>query len=234
MKILAKYTNEHSRFVVVNGSLIHYRDEGSGPTLLLLHGVFSSLHTFDAWTKVLSKKFRVLRFDLPGSGLSEVAASHEYSMKSYLSDVKQFLQLMGVDHCFMACSSFGGWVAWEFTLKYPKIIDKLTLIDAGGVFLEDKFIPLPFKMARTPIVNQIIKYVAQKKLALQFLYEVYGDPSKITPELKDRYYELFSRQGNPEAFLSLANGVFIDNTFKLSKIKHPTLIQWVSWINGCR
>ena len=123
MKILAKYTNDHSRFAVVNGSLIHYRDEGSGSTLLLLHGVFSSLHTFDAWTKILSKNFRVLRLDLPGFGLSQVTASHEYSMKSYLSYVKEFLRMMGVAHCFMAGSSFGGWLAWEFVLKHSKFID---------------------------------------------------------------------------------------------------------------
>ena len=161
MKILAKYTNGHSRFVVVNGSLIHYRDEGTGPPLLLLHGVFSSLHTFDAWTKTLAKKFRVLRIDLPGFGLSQVTPSHEYSMKSYLSCLKEFLRLLGVGQCHIAGNSFGGWLAWEFTLKYPKIIDKLILIDAAG-YLEDKYIPLPIKMARTPIVKRIIKYVVPK------------------------------------------------------------------------
>ena len=49
-EILVKYTNAHSRFVVLNGAMVHYREEGNGYPIVMLHGAFSSLHTFDGWT----------------------------------------------------------------------------------------------------------------------------------------------------------------------------------------
>ncbi len=45
-QLLKKYTDNRSRFVSINGSLIHYREEGTGQPLILIHGAFSSLHTF--------------------------------------------------------------------------------------------------------------------------------------------------------------------------------------------
>ncbi len=63
-----KYTDSNSRYMDVNGLTIHYRDEGEGPPLLLLHGVASSLHTWDDWTDQLKGSYRVIRMDLPGFG----------------------------------------------------------------------------------------------------------------------------------------------------------------------
>ena len=190
MKILDKYTNDQSRFPVIKGSLVHYRDEGQGPTLLLIHGAFSSLHTFNSWVDILSSKYRILRLDLPGFGLSQVSWDHEYSIERYLEIISEFLRLMVAERCTFVGSSLGGWLAWEYAIKYPKAVEKLVLIDSGG-FLEDKYIPLPFKMARTPIVKQILKYVVQKNLVMQFLHEVYGDTSKITPELEELIITVF-------------------------------------------
>ena len=60
-----EYANEQSEFVEVNGMQVHYRDEGTGFPIVLMHGTAASLHTYDAWTKQLSKDYRVIRLDLP-------------------------------------------------------------------------------------------------------------------------------------------------------------------------
>ncbi len=224
-KLLRKYTNEQSRFLVVDGTLVHYRDEGRGYPLLLLHGAFSSLHTFDGWVDELSSKFRVLRLDLPGFGLTGPNIENDYTMPTHKRFVRTFLERMEVEECFVAGSSLGGWVAWELALKYPEQFKKLILIGAAG-FLDENSIPLPFKMARTPFLNQVVKYVIRKNIFEQFLYQVYYDEEKVTRELVDRYYDLFSREGNPEAFLKLVNARVRDNTMHLKEIKAPTLIMW--------
>src|SRR5216684_3918318 len=59
-----------SRFVDLDGLSVHYRDEGEGPPMVLLHGTGASLHTWDAWTEALRGHFRVIRMDLPGFGLA--------------------------------------------------------------------------------------------------------------------------------------------------------------------
>lgn len=222
---LKKYTNDQSRFLVIDSALVHYRDEGQGPVLLLLHGAFSSLHTFDGWVEKLKQDFRLIRLDLPGFGLSQASEDHEYGVEKYLHWVETFMELLQVDTFSIAGSSLGGWLAWEFALKNPKSVEKLILIDAAG-FLEEKNVPLPFKMARTPFINKIVRYVIKRNVIEVFIKQVYGDASLITPELIDRYYDLFSREGNPEAFFALVNGTFKDNTQKLPKIKAPTLIMW--------
>lgn len=222
---LTKYTNKYSRFVAIDGALVHYRDEGKGQPLILLHGAFSSLHTFNDWVEELKGHFRIIRPDLPGFGISGNKIDHSYGITVYTDFLKKFLDILDIDSFYLAGSSLGGWISWEFSLRYPERVKSLILLDAAG-FMEMDAIPLPFKMARTPLVNKIIKYVVRKNLLEQFLRQVYYNKNKVTEELVDRYYDLFSREGNPEAFLSLVNGKFKDNTRKLKYLTVPTLIIW--------
>ena len=59
-----------SKYLELQGMKIHYRDVGQGPVLLLLHGMFSSLHTWNDWSDILSKRFRVICLDNPNYGLT--------------------------------------------------------------------------------------------------------------------------------------------------------------------
>ncbi len=225
MSILEKYTNQHSRFAVIDGSLVHYRDEGQGPCLLLLHGAFSSLHTFDDWTSKLTSQFRVIRIDLPGFGLTGKLNSGKYEIAYVVKFIKTFLEVVKVDQFYLVGSSLGGWISWEMALAYPDKVKKLILIDAAG-FLDSKNIPLPFKMARTPFMNKIVKFAINRSMLENFLRDVYYNRSKISDALVDRYYDLFSKEGNPEAFFSLVNQRFVDHTRFLKEIKIPVLILW--------
>jgi pimeloyl-ACP methyl ester carboxylesterase len=223
---LRKYTNKYSRFLVIDDTLIHYRDQGEGEPILLLHGAFSSLHTFEEWNSILvNNGFRVLRIDLPGFGLTGSRGDHRYDMAVYMETIREFLDVMEVDKCTIAGNSLGGWLAWEFALKYANRVNKLVLIASAG-FIDDGSIPLPFKMAKTPFINKVIKYVVKRNVLEQFVKQVYGDKSKVSEELIQRYFELFSREGNPEAFLAICNTKPKDNTNKLKRIKAPTLILW--------
>lgn len=223
--LLKKYTNEQSRFMVINGTMIHYRDEGEGFPILLLHGAFSSLHTFDEWASDLSKRFRVVRLTYPGFGLTGPAADNRYHMSCNLDLINQFMDRMNISRFHVAGSSLGGWIAWEYALANPERVAKMVLIDAAG-FLDDKSIPLPFKMARMPLFNRAIRYVVKRQVLEQFLRQVYCDKSKVTRGLVDRYYDLFTRKGNPEAFLVMANSHVKDHTLHLNEINTPTLILW--------
>ena len=68
--LIQKYSLKNSKFMDLYGINVHYCDEGRGEVILLLHGVFSSLHTFNKWTEILSQSYRVIRLDLPGFGLT--------------------------------------------------------------------------------------------------------------------------------------------------------------------
>ena len=95
------------------------------------------------------------------------------------------------------------------------------------VFLDEDSVPLPFKMARTPFANRVVRMVIRQNVLEQFLRQVYVDQTKVTPQLIERYYELFSRAGNPDAFMIMVNKTqYKDNTHRLKEIKAPTLIIW--------
>lgn len=211
--------------MAIDGSLVHYRDEGQGEPMILIHGAFSSLHTYNAWAELLKPHFRIIRMDLPGFGISGTRLDGDYSIQAYVEFLNQFIEILDLKKCHLVGSSLGGWISWEYALKYPEHTQSLALLDSAG-FMELDAIPLPFKMARTPFVNRIIKYVVRKSVLEQFVQQVYYDQTKVTEELIDRYYDLFTREGNPEAFLNLVNGKFRDHTRKLQYITAPTLIIW--------
>lgn len=63
-------TETNSQFFETHGMKIHYKTDGEGMPLVLLHGTSSSLYTWDAWTKILSPHLKIIRIDLPGFGLT--------------------------------------------------------------------------------------------------------------------------------------------------------------------
>ncbi len=224
---LKKYTNDASRFLVIEGTLVHYRIEGKGQPLLLLHGAFSSLHTFDAWTNILKQHYQVIRLDLPGLGLSPSPTwISENGVQVYVHYLQRFLEILGIRSCAIAGSSLGGWLAWELALARPQLVDKMILLAAAG-YMDGRSVPTPFQMARTPVLGKVATYTnIPKTLFKRFLSQVYYDKTKINQALFDRYYELFSREGHLENFYRLVNGKFRDHIPLLPKIKTPTLIIW--------
>ncbi|MFN5510898.1 MAG: alpha/beta fold hydrolase, partial [Burkholderiales bacterium] len=77
----SRYGSGASRYLPMDGIEVHWRDEGpqDAPVLLLLHGTASSLHTWDGWVAELTPRWRVVRLDLPGFGLTGPHPSDDYS-----------------------------------------------------------------------------------------------------------------------------------------------------------
>ena len=220
-----KYTNDQSEFVNIEGARIHYRVEGSGPPLILLHGIGSSLHTWDGWSEILHEDFKVIRLDLPGFGLTGADTTNDYSMERNIAVLHAFTASLGINDYYLAGNSLGGWLAWEYILDYPEEVKKLILIDAAGFITPDnppKPVRLSQKFKKTT-TNGAPKFAIRK-----FLKQAYGDKSKITDELVDRYYELNNRPGNGQAFYTVATAKYQPRSARLVEIQVPTLIMWGS------
>jgi hypothetical protein len=69
-KLKMKYADVESKIIQIDDMNIHYKDEGQGPVLILVHGVCASLHTWDGWAGRLKDHYRIIRMDLPGFGLT--------------------------------------------------------------------------------------------------------------------------------------------------------------------
>ena len=220
-----KYANETSEFIEVQGMQVHYRDEGEGDVIVLLHGTGASLHTWEPWTEILKKNYRVIRLDLPAYGLTGPHPEGKYQMDNYVAFLHEFLQKKAVQKICLGGNSFGGKVSWEYALKYPDEVEKLILIDASG-YPSDKKSPWVFRLARTPVLNQIVRYVTPRFFLENNLKQVYADDSRVTDELITRYYDMALSEGNRQAFIDRAGIKSISNHEQIPSITAPTLILW--------
>jgi pimeloyl-ACP methyl ester carboxylesterase len=224
--LLPEYGAAPSKFVEIEGMRIHYRDEGAGSPLVLLHGFGSSLYTWDGWVRQLAGTRRLIRLDLPGFGLTGPAPDGDYRTERYVHVVAALLDRLGVERTDVAGNSMGGRTALMFVLAHPERVRKLILVDAGG------FAPMPppplFRLAQTPILGPwMILHVTPRFVVRRNLEGVYGDPSRLTDAVVDRYWTLARRAGNRGAMLARITGPPDPNLpDRLGELKLPVLIQW--------
>jgi pimeloyl-ACP methyl ester carboxylesterase len=223
-EVINKYTDQNSKYLNIDGLRVHYKDEGEGEVLVLLHGTFSSLHTYDNWASILKKKYRVIRLDLPGFGITGPSIDNVYSISIFIDFIENFLDLLNVNKYHLAGNSLGGWLAWELALKAKDKIGKLVLLNAAG-YLNDKNYPLPFVIAQTPVLRNVFNYIP-KAVVRRFIRQVFNDQAVVTDELVERYYCLIQRDGNLSAFISIANSKLKQNTESLNYLDVPVLIMW--------
>lgn len=226
---LAEWAGPASRFVEVDGLSVHYRDEGprDAPVLLLLHGTAASLHTWDGWVAVLGDRYRTLRLDLPAYGLTGPRSDRDYRIETYAQFVDGFVSALALQAFHLAGNSLGGNIAWQYALEHPERVRSLTLIDASGYPRDPEApVPLAFRLARTPVLGEVLRRVSLPSVYRASLEDVYADDGKITDELVRRYYELGLREGNRQAFLDRARMLREDHHERIGEIRTPTLILW--------
>jgi len=228
--LLARWAPPPSAFMTVKGQRVHYRDEGprdDSLPLVLIHGTSASLHTWEGWVGALKSERRVISFDLPGFGLTGPSATGDYQGASYARFVLDLMDELKVGRFVVAGNSLGGEVAWRTALAAPARVERLILVDSAGYAFEPRSVPIGFRIARTPVLNRIFDVLLPRLLVDASVRKVYGDPSRVTPALVDRYYELTLREGNRRAlgerFRQTTPGA---DAARIAELKLPTLILW--------
>jgi pimeloyl-ACP methyl ester carboxylesterase len=228
-QIKAKYADHESKILQIDDMNIHYKDEGEGPVLILLHGVCASLHTWDGWVERLKGHYRIIRLDIPGFGITGPAPDTSlYQIDAAVALFEKIIGEMKLDKFYLAGNSLGGYISWKYTLKNPDKVEKLILIDSIG-FPQ----PLPgiISFASNPLIRPFSRHIMPRFLFNTAVKQVYGDQSKVTPELKDRYFELAMREGNKGSYVAVfteMRRLCKDENLShgIRDIKTPTLIMW--------
>ncbi|NMZ69615.1 Pimeloyl-ACP methyl ester carboxylesterase [Pseudomonas peli] len=219
-----------SEFLAIDGMLVHLRDQGprdDPAPIVLLHGTSASLHTWEGWVAALQTKRRVISLDLPGFGLTGPFPDGDYRMSHYSAFLTHVLDQLQVPRAVVAGNSFGGQLAWQFALDHPQRVERLVLVDAAGYPRNATSIPIGFRLAQTPALAPLMANLLPRQMIEASIRNVYGDPSKVSDELIDRYYELTLRAGNREAlrqrFIQAEAG---QGFTRIAELKVPTLIIW--------
>ena len=233
-QLTGKYTNANSKFIAVSGAFVHYQDNNRSLAdslpLVLIHGTGASLHTWLPWVKGLSNK-RVITLDLPAYGLTGPNASSDYSTKKYVETVDSLLIKLNVKRCILGGNSLGGNVSWNFAVAHPEKVAKLILVDAAGYKLKSTSVPIAFRLARIPVLNNMLKYITPRFIIEKSVKNVYADESKVSEALITRYFDLTLREGNRQAFVERMYNPknTIENlsaSEQIKTIKVPTLVLW--------
>ena len=222
--LVEKYTNTHSKFMLLDGNQIHYRDEGKGEVVVLLHGTASSLHTWDSWVPELSKQYRVIRMDLPGFGLTGPDQENRYEVEHDVAFLSNFLAKLGLDSVHLVGSSLGGRIAWEYSVVFPDEVKSLTLMDALGY--PQASWPPAIEMAQWPVLDFFVENASPRSMFEIGLKEIYFDTNLVTENLINRYYELAHYPGNMNAFPKRVKAKLDTQSHQIKNISVPTLILW--------
>jgi pimeloyl-ACP methyl ester carboxylesterase len=226
-QLIARYTNDHSKFVDVGGTRAHVRDEGKpdGQPLLLIHGSLGSLHVWEGWVKELGDRYRLISVDLPGHGLTGAWPRGEYTIEAYCDFIEVLADTLRLDRFAIAGHSLGGAVAWNFAATRPEHVTHLILVDSAG-FPKGGAPPLALRIARTPVLGELGIHFKPDTWLRRSLEEIYADPAMVTPERVKRYGELQRFPGNRAATLARARTQEPLDPSVLKHLNLPALIEW--------
>ena len=209
----------------INGFSIRYLDydnvkhlSNKAKVLLLLHGIGASAERWLPVVPGLSRYFRVVIPDIIGFGYSD-KPTVEYTMDFFLSFLQKFLDNLNIGAASLVGSSFGGWMAMEFSIRFSKRIDKLVLAAPAGIM-----------QSSTHVLDQYIMAALYptRENALKAFRDMAFDPGSVT---EDTVLDFVNRMRLPNAkyaFMSTLLGIRDSPKLsdRLSKVLAPTLFIW--------
>ncbi|WP_421846781.1 alpha/beta fold hydrolase [Novosphingobium sp.] len=213
-------------FRTVLGLRLRMRDSGprQAPALILLHGFGSSLDTWEPWARALSAKYRVIRLDLPGFGLTGPDPTGNYSDERTLAILAALMDQLALPKVALIGNSLGGRFAWEFAARYPQRVTKLVLISPDG------FASPGFEYGKAPDVPLMLEampWVGPRSLVRANLAPAWAHPDALPDAVLERYRDMLLAPGVRRAILDRTRQTVItDPAARLRSINAPTLLLW--------
>lgn len=121
--------------VTLHGRETGYLGGGTGPVLLLIHGMAGTCENWRDVIEPLARHQTVVAPDLPGHGLS-TGGSGDYSLGNLASGLRDLLLVLGHERATVVGHSLGGGIAMQFSYQFPEMVERLVLVSSGGLGLE--------------------------------------------------------------------------------------------------
>jgi pimeloyl-ACP methyl ester carboxylesterase len=148
------------RELTLHGHRLAYRQAGSGPVLVLIHGITSDSDTWRRVMPYLARRFTVLAPDLIGHGGSAKPRG-DYSLGAHASAVRDLLLALGHDRATFVGHSLGGGIAMQLSYQFPERCERLVLVDSGGLGRE---VSMLLRAATLPGSELVLPLLAASRL----------------------------------------------------------------------
>ena len=215
---------ENYAYSTIRDTHIRYDVQGSGPTVVMIHGFASSLGVWEQMMPTLTKNYRVIRMDLKGFGWSS-RPKGDYSPQEQSAIVWKLLEEIGVDDFMLVAHSWGSSVALNMALEQPKRIHKIALYDA---WVYDEQLTSFFIWARNPGFGETLFTMWYKERADDRMSAAFYDVDRyVTQEFVDHVYSVLDRPGTVAAALEAVRGQHYETIqHRYKDINIPTLLLW--------
>jgi len=203
--------------VMVKDHKIVYYEAGQGNVVILIHGLGADSHHWAANIGPLSSGFHVIALDQIGYGKSDKPVMR-YTVGNFAEYLHGFMEALNVPKASLVGNSLGGWVALDFTIRHPDMVDKLVLVDAAGLHPAD---PL-----RTPKGG----WKNLTPLNTHWFFDLMdANKAWATTDLGPHSFERHVKNGDSYTVASSVAEMAMGREFedkKLDKVQTPTLILW--------
>jgi len=224
-----KYVLPNSKFINWNGTEIHYTESGSGFPILMIHGFGGSNRDFILLDSMVHDKYRVIRVDLPGFGLSDFPKQTEENpdyIKVYDDYFTFLLDTLHLDSCYVMGNSLGGLMSWNLAVKHPSVVKKLILFNSAGYDMAEVIKSANAKVFKYGIVQLLLQKGIPKFFTKRGMQRVFYNKSLLTVDREQRINDFWNRKGNMQQILNMASSdKFLDQNL-IKQIACPTLIVW--------
>jgi pimeloyl-ACP methyl ester carboxylesterase len=208
-----------TKTATVYGAKIHYLEAGTGPVVILLHGLGGSSSNWASTIGPLSQKYRVIVPDQIGFGRSDKPMLN-YRVATLVDFLNGLYKELKIERASLVGNSLGGFTAAAFALAYPQKVDRIVLVDAAGFALPKDADPRLLN-ALNPSTREGVKQI----MSLVF----YNKALFANDAAVDALFAQKIAAGDGytvQRFIeSIARGEDVLDG-KLGAIKHPTLIVW--------
>ena len=222
----ARYGHAASRTITLDRQMLHIVEEGQGPAIVLVHGSYGSLRMWQDWVDALKSRYRVIRFDRPGMGLSGPSPDARYDGDAEAVLIGKLADRLALPKFSLVASSSSGEGAAHFAAIHPERIESLILanIAAGPLVPRPQHHPLWFRAVLA--VDPLFNGWHSEGLWRGVLKANFHDPAKVTPALVREWTELNNRtQGWPRKPWP-GGKPFAGSPADLAAIKAPVLLLW--------
>lgn len=229
--VKATYSLPNSHFINFQGAEIHFTESGADSSfpIIMIHGFGGSNRDFYVLDSLVNDKYRVIRVDLPGFGMSDFPPQQSARinfMQVYTDYFNFLLDTLHIDSCYVMGNSLGGLMACQLTLNRPDVVKKLVLFNSAGYEMPEVMKSANASLLQNSLVQQVVKLGAPEFVVEQGVKRVVFDASSLTPEKLTRVATFWNRQGNMEHLIAMATTDSFPDENRIKQIACPTLIVW--------
>lgn len=225
-QLRAQYGDMASRYAVIKGLEIHYKDEGDGPVLLMVHGSRSSLKQWDGVAERLKDRYRIVRYDLPAAGLSGSVSDSAATTVQPTDVAEGLLAMLGIGKATVVGVSSGGTLGMFLAAKRPDLVERLVLANTPADPVRADHLVYTPEFAKALKDAQAIKFETMD-FWNAYLSFFSGDGHRIGPKTRRAYYDFNRRSPEPHSLALVAKiGDGVDAHRQMARIKLPVMLLW--------